>query len=139
MNRVIMIARLCCDPSIKQNASGTTIASYRIAVDRPMAKGDADFFQVVAFGKSAEFCEKYLSKGQKIAIEGRLQSRSYDGKDGKKVNVVEIVAERHEFVESKQASASSSYTAPAQTAPASPYPPEADFTVLDDEADLPFD
>lgn len=137
MNRVIIIGRMTCDPSIKQNASGTNIASYRIAVDRPANKTETDFFQVVCFGKNAEFAEKFLHKGMKIAIEGRIQSRSYDGKDGKKVNVVEIVAERHEFVESK-ASGYTAQPAPAKAKDEQPFPPEADFTVLDDDADLPF-
>lgn len=138
MNICVLIGRLTCDPSVKQNASGKSIASYRIAVDRPMSKTETDFFQVVCFGNNADFAGKYLKKGTKIAINGRIQSRSYDGKDGKKVNVVEIIADRQEFCESKQASASNSYTAPAPAKEQQPFPPEADFSVLDDDADLPF-
>ena len=140
MNICVLIGRLCCDPSVHQNASGTNIASYRIAVDRPMSKTETDFFQIVTFGQGATFVEKFFHKGMKIAITGRIQSRTYDDKNGKKVTVYEIVAERQEFVESK-GSSNGSYTAPA--APAAkeqqPFPPAGDdFTVLDDTADLPF-
>lgn len=136
MNICVLIGRLCCDPSAKQNASGTNIASYRIAVDRPMSKGETDFFQIVAFGKGAEFAEKFLRKGTKIAITGRIQTRSYDNKEGKKVTVTEIVAERQEFCESK-AAANGSYTAPAKEQQPAQYDGD-DFTELETTDDLPF-
>ena len=137
MNICVLIGNLTCDPSIKKSANGKSIASYRLAVSRPMSKEETDFFQIVSFGGNADFAERFLHKGMKIAINGRIQTRSYDDKDGKKVNVVEIVADRQEFVERKQNNGG--YNAPAPVKKnEQPFPPEADFTVLDDEAELPF-
>lgn len=108
MNKCILIGRLCSDPDVRQTQSGTSVASYRIAVDRAVKKEgqpDADFLTCIAWGKGAEFAQKYLAKGTKIAIEGRIQTRSYE-KDGEKRNVTEIIVERHEFCESRKAAAS---------------------------------
>lgn len=111
MNKWLGIGRLVADPEIRQATSGSTIASYRIAVDRQFkAEGqpEADFLPCVVFGKGAEFAQNYLRKGTKIAVEGRIQTRSYDDKDGKKVYVTEIIVEHQEFCESKKASAGAS-------------------------------
>lgn len=108
MNKWIGIGRLVADPEIRNTTSGCTIASYRIAVDRQFkSEGQpaADFLPCVVFGKGAEFAGNYLSKGTKIAIEGRIQTRNYDDKDGKKVYVTEIIVEHQEFCESKKANA----------------------------------
>lgn len=106
MNRVILIGRLVAAPELRYTQQNKPVTSYRLAVDR---LGDgADFFTCVAWNKAAEFAAEHLSKGTKIAIEGRLQTRSYDDKDGKKVTVTEIVVDRHEFCESKKAEGSNS-------------------------------
>ncbi len=108
MNKVILIGRLTKDPEVRysQTAQGSTaVARYTLAVDRKFKRdGDqeADFINCVAFGKPAEFVEKYLKKGTKIAIEGRIQTGSYTNKDGQKVYTTDIVAEGHEFCESKK-------------------------------------
>lgn len=108
MNKVILIGRLTADPDIRQTNSGKSVASYRLAVDRNIkAEGqpEADFLNCTAFGKSAEFAGNYLRKGMKIAVEGRIQTGSYE-KDGVKHYTTEIIVDRHEFCESKRSSES---------------------------------
>lgn len=123
------------------------VARYSLAVDRDYKNEDgtktADFISCVAFGKRGEFAEKYLAKGMKIIVEGRLQTGSYTHKDGQKVYTTDVVVERHEFCEKKESAPAS--TAPAATAPAAyqdpyDYPsavPEG-FEALTDD-DIPFD
>lgn len=102
MNKVILIGRLTKEPEIRQSQSGTVVARYTLAVARPYKSkdGDTDFINCIAFNKKAEFAQKYLSKGMKIAITGSIQTGSYD-KDGKKVYTTEVVISEQEFVESK--------------------------------------
>lgn len=105
MNKVIMMGRLCRDPEVSSSTSGTTFARFSIAVDRKIkAEGqpEADFFNCTSFGKQAEFIERYLKKGTKIVITGRLQNDSYTNKDGQKVNATKIITEEVEFAESKK-------------------------------------
>ena len=106
MNSVQLVGRFTRDPEIRysQGENASCIASFSIAVDRPVksAQQTADFPNIVAFGKTAEFIEKYFRKGMRIGLNGRLQTRSYDNRDGKKVWVTEVVAEHVEFVENKQ-------------------------------------
>ena len=116
MNMVILMGRLTRDPEVRysQSASGDgqmAIARYTLAVDRRFNRnGDqsADFIGCVAFGRSAEFAEKYLKQGTKIAITGRIQTGSYTNKDGNKVYTTDVVVEEQEFAESKAASGQAS-------------------------------
>lgn len=108
MNRFLGIGRLTRDPeiTISQNDNGSlAVAKYTLAIDRQQSKDDdspsADFLSCVAFGKPAEFAEKYLRKGMKIAIAAHVQTGSYTNKDGQKVFTVNFVVENQEFVESK--------------------------------------
>lgn len=136
MNKVMLIGRLAADPEIRFTQSNKCVASYRLAVDRAFkAEGqpDADFIGCVAWGKNGEFCQKYLHKGMKIAVEGRIQTRNYDDKDGKKVYVTEIIVEHHEFCESK-----SSGQAVSSTAPAAPATSGGFYDMPDNEDELPF-
>ena len=111
MNKVILMGRLTRDPDIRysQGESSSAVARYTLAVDRRFVKRDnpdaqtADFISCVAFGKSAEFAEKYLHKGTKIAVTGRIQTGSYTNKDGVKVYTTDVVIEDQEFAESKNA------------------------------------
>lgn len=118
MNKVILIGRLTKDAEVRhsQGENSTAIARYNLAVDRRFKKdGDAqtaDFINCVAFGRGAEFAEKYLRKGTKIAIVGRIQTGSYTNKDGQKVYTTDVVVEEQEFAESK-ASQSESASTPA--------------------------
>jgi single-strand DNA-binding protein len=109
MNCVNLAGRLTRDPEIRysQGQNSTAIAKYTLAVDRRFKRdGDqtADFINCVAFGKSAEFAEKYLRRGMKIIIRGRIQTGSYTNKDGQKVYTTDVVIEENEFAESKSAS-----------------------------------
>ena len=113
MNKVILMGRLTRDPEVRYSAgdNAMAIARYSLAVDRrrrPNGGADeqtADFINCVSFGKTAEFAEKYLRKGTKIVLTGRIQTGSYTNKDGAKVYTTDIVAEEFEFAESKNASA----------------------------------
>ena len=117
MNKVIEIGRLVREPEIRysQGASSTCIARYTLAVDRKFkqeGQPTADFINCIAFGKLGEFAEKYLHKGTKIAVTGRIQTGSYKNKDGNTVYTTDIVVEEQEFCESK--SQSNSQPQPAQ-------------------------
>ena len=103
MNKVILIGRLTRDVETRYSGE-TAVARYSLAVDRKFKReGEqtADFINCVAFGKSGEFAEKYLKKGIKIAVTGRIQTGSYTDKDGKKVYTTDVIVEEHEFCESK--------------------------------------
>lgn len=93
MNRVTLIGRLTKDPELRYTAGGVPVANFSLAVDRNWGKEkQTDFFFIVAWQKLAEICQQYVKKGRLVAIEGRLQSRSYETQDGQKRNVVEVVA-----------------------------------------------
>ena len=116
MNKVIEIGRLVKDPEIRysQGASSTCIARYTLAVDRKFkqeGQPNADFINCIAFGKLGEFAEKYLHKGVKIAVVGRIQTGSYKNKDGNTVYTTDVVVEEQEFCESKSQSNSQPQTA----------------------------
>ncbi len=154
MNKVILMGRLTRDPDIRysQGENATAVARYTLAVDRRFRRDgeqSADFIGCVAFGRQAEFAEKYLHQGTKIAITGRIQTGSYTNRDGNKVYTTDVVVEEQEFAESKAASASgaqnyseprqeSSYSRPAAPAPAPAL--EDDFMNIPDGIDeeLPF-
>lgn len=101
MNIAILMGRLTKDPDISISQNGTPIARYTIAIDRIGKDQGADFISCVAFNKSAEFAEKYLKKGTKIAIEGAIRTGSYTNKDGQKVYTTDVIVNRQEFAESK--------------------------------------
>jgi len=105
MNSVALVGRLARDPEVRYSAGNqTAIAKFTVAVDRPFAKQgeqSADFISVTCFGKTAEFIEKYFTKGKQIGITGRIQTGSYE-KDGKKVYTTDVIADRVEFVGSKE-------------------------------------
>lgn len=159
MNKVLLIGRLTRDPEVRysQGQQATSIARYTLAVDRRYKKeGDpqtADFISCVAFGKLGEFAEKYLHKGIKICVTGRIQTGSYTNRDGQKVYTTEVVVEEQEFVESKAAAAGNAPTGDnasagnrsnaASSSKPSPAPspaPEDTFMNIPDDLDeeLPF-
>lgn len=109
MNKVILMGRLTRDPETRYSQNGNdnlAISRYTLAVDRKrkanQKENQADFIQCVAMGYNGEFAEKYLKKGSKIAIEGRIQTGSYTNKDGQKVYTTEVYVESQEFAESKK-------------------------------------
>lgn len=108
MNKIILMGRLTRDPEVRytQGENPTAVARYSLAVDRRFKRDGgitADFFNIVAFGSRADFSEKYLRKGMKMLIEGRVQTGYYDNKDGVKTPFFEVVVEEQEFAESKGA------------------------------------
>lgn len=107
MNKVILLGRLTRDPDIRytQGAETMAIARYTLAVDRRIKRegeAAAEFISCVAFGKIAELAEKYLHKGIKLVIAGRLQTGSYTDRDGRKIYTTEVIVEDQEFAESKK-------------------------------------
>lgn len=109
MNKIILIGRLTKDVEtrVSPGENATTIARYTLAVDRKYKKdgeASADFINCITFGRNAEFAEKYLRKGTKIAVVGRIQTGSYTNREGQKVYTTDVVVEEHEFAENKTVS-----------------------------------
>lgn len=117
LNRAILMGRLVADPELRQTPNGVSVVSFRIAVDRNYSKDkerQTDFIDIVAWRSSAEFVSKYFSKGKMIIVEGSIQTRSYEDKNGNKRTAVEVVADNVMFGESKGVSAGGQgYQAPA--------------------------
>lgn len=147
MNKIIIMGRLTREPEVRwsQGTNATAIARISIAVDRKWKREgepEADFFNCTAFGKQAEFIEKYLHKGTKVLVSGRVQNDNYTNKDGQKVYSVQIIVEEIEFAESKNAAAANG-AAPAYQASSRPSPSQAagdGFMSIPDgaEEELPF-
>lgn len=114
MNRVLLTGRLTKDPEFRTTTTGLSVSSFSIAINRAFKNKegnyDTDFFNVSVFGKQAENVSKYCFKGSQVGVEGRLQSRSYDAQDGTKRYVVDVVADRVEFLGSKKDNTPSEYS-----------------------------
>lgn len=109
MNRVILMGRLTKDPDVRNTGddSSKAVAKYTLAVDRRFKRegeDNADFINCTVFGKGAEFAEKYLSKGIKLVVTGRIQTGSYTNKEGQRVYTTDVIVEEQEFAESKNSS-----------------------------------
>ena len=143
MNKVILIGNLAADPESRTTQSGVAQCTLRLAVQRRFANQqgvrEADFFSVVCWRQTAEFCSRYLSKGRKIAVEGSLQTRSYDAQDGSKRYVTEIIADNVEFCDSRPDGARprTDNPPPVQEPPAGYGMNNGGFTEIDDD-ELPF-
>ena len=145
MNKVILMGRLTRNPEMRNSngESNTAIARYTLAVDRRYKReGDvtADFISCVAFGRSAEFAEKYFRQGLKVVITGRIQTGSYTNRDGNKVYTTDVVVEDQEFVEMRMAAAQRNREESSQERP-EPMPVDADgFMNIPEDFDeeLPF-
>lgn len=115
MNKVILMGRLVRDPEIRQTNAGA-VGRYSLAVDRRHVAENqaqtADFVNIVTFGKAAEFAEKYLHKGTKVLVTGRIQTGSYTNKDNQKIYTTDVVAEDQEFCERKTEGATQSNQSP---------------------------
>ena len=114
MNKAILIGRLTRDPEIRHSGD-TAVARYSLAVDRRFKRegeASADFINCVVFGRGAEFTEKYLRQGSKVAVVGRIQTGSYTNRDGQKVYTTDIVVEEQEFAESKNSNSTTPSPAP---------------------------
>ena len=121
MNQIIITGRLTKDPELKTTTTGKSVSSFCVAVDRYAGKKTTDFLDVVAWGSTAEFVNKYFKKGQMIGVVGFLSTRTYEDREGKNRKVWEIVANSVEFVGSKAKEEK-----------------EDDFTPVEDDEDLPF-
>ncbi|HAB8772115.1 TPA_asm: single-stranded DNA-binding protein, partial [Listeria monocytogenes] len=106
MNRVVLVGRLTKDPDLRYTPAGAAVATFTLAVNRPFKNGqgeqEADFIQCVVWRKPAENVANFLKKGSLTGVDGRVQTRNYEGNDGKRVYVTEIVAESVQFLEPKQ-------------------------------------
>ena len=145
MNKVILIGNLANDPEAFTTQSGISRSTFRLAVQRKYANAqgvrEADFLTIVAWRNTADFCNRYLTKGRKIAVEGSIMVRSYDGQDGQRHWVTEIIADNVEAVGGRRSED------PGPEEPPAPKPPEgrpeqqrmdySDFTEVDDE-EVPF-
>lgn len=146
MNKVVLVGRLARDPELRTTQSGTAVVSFTVACDRRFTRQgeerQADFINCVAWNKTAEFISRYFTKGMRIALDGRIQTRSYDDQNGNKRYITEVVAEDVEFAQSKTENGGGYQAeAPAYSAPQStPQAPSADidgFMPVEEE-DLPF-
>lgn len=147
MNKVILMGRLTKDPELRYTSNNNTaVCSFSIAVDRRFSKPgeekQADFFNIVAWRKDAEFCGKYFTKGMKVAIVGSLQNRTWDDNEGKKHYITEVIAEECSFVESRKSEGAPSFrpSGPAGTTPAPAGGGQTDggFYPMDEDDELPF-
>ncbi len=149
LNRTILMGRLVADPELKTTASGVSVTSFRIAVERSYVKSGeerkADFIDIVCWRQTAEFVCRYFSKGSLIAVEGQLQSRTYQAKDGTNRYVLEVVADNVSFTGERRDSSSysQSYSQPVAPVPTQPEPSyqsgtPSDFQEMPFDDDLPF-
>ena len=126
MNQGVLMGRLTKDPELRSTGE-LSITRYTLAVDRRFRSGEADFIPCVAFGKAADFADKYFRKGMRVAISGRIQTGSYEGKNGK-VYTTEVIVEDQEFAQNKEEKEER------------PKPAPDDFMTIPDDIDeeLPF-
>lgn len=138
LNTVAIMGRLARDPELRQTQTGKSVASFTIACDRgrkdPNGNSQTDWIPCTAWEKTAEFICKYFQKGQMIALDGRLQSRSYQDKNGQTRTALEIVANNANFCGSKES------THPTQTSPSQrpAAAPDVEYAPIEDDGDLPF-
>ncbi|MDR0852858.1 MAG: single-stranded DNA-binding protein [Clostridiales Family XIII bacterium] len=154
MNLVVLIGNLARDPESSVASTGNTVTRFTLAVNRPFRKEgqpEADFIRCVAFAKTGDFVKNYFSKGKKIAVEGTIQTGSYQDKDGKTIYTTDVIVNRAEFVE-KKGDGGGSYSRPTGGALGGgnddpfggqfPEPPakvdEPLFTDIDGDDDMPF-
>ena len=154
LNVVALMGRFVADPELKQTSSGISVTNFRIAVDRSYVKAgterQADFIDIVAWRNTAEFVCKYFRKGQLVALQGSIQTRSYTDKDGNKRKAVEVIADNVHFAEPKHDGGTNNYQAKqqvqdkqpqaqdAQPAPAYSNGDTGDFEEIPSDDDLPF-
>ncbi len=154
LNHIVLMGRLTRDPELRRTGSGVAVATFALAVDRDFPNSatgerETDFIDIVAWRNTAEFVDKYFSKGRMAVVSGRLQIRNWTDKEGNKRRSAEVIADNVYFGDSKRDSSDSysapgygtapaapSYAAPAYSAPAAP---ASDFSMIeDDDSQLPF-
>lgn len=133
MNIVVLIGRVAREPDLRYTATGVANCTFTVAVDRPFknqsGEREADFISVSTWRMLAEFCANHLRKGSMVAVEGRLQTRSYENKEGRKVNVTEVVANEVRFLDRKKAEGEGNTSSPPS--------PQGNPVEIND-SDLPF-
>ncbi len=116
MNKAFLIGRLTRDPELRYSSSNAAIVNFSIAIDRQYTNNqgqrETDFINIVAFQKQAENIKKYVTKGSLVAVDGRIQTRNYEDKDGKRVYVTEVVADRVQFLSTKGSTSDGVSSAP---------------------------
>jgi single-strand DNA-binding protein len=138
MNKAMIIGNLTRDPEMRTTASGISVCRFTVAVTKPFNRDETDFITVVAWRKTAEIIGKYVTKGNKIAISGYIQTGSYDDKDGNRRYTTEIIAEDFEFLTPKGAGGQKDNDAPPPPKESGLFEEEkSDFEPLDDEQ-MPF-
>jgi single-strand DNA-binding protein len=143
MNSVVLIGRLTRDPELRYiPESQTAVATFTLAVDRIAKEKQTDFIRITVFGKQAENCERFLSKGRQAAVQGRIQTGSYTNKEGATVYTTDVVADRVEFIGDRSGAGAgqasgSGFEYERQEAKGQPAIPEG-FQALDDDDDVPF-
>ena len=143
MNKLILMGRLTRDPEVRYTTNNNTlVCTFSLAVNRRFkqeGQPDADFINIVAWAKTGEFCSKYFTKGQQGVVCGRLQTRSYDDKDGKKVYVTEVVAEDTYFADSKREPNANAFDAGFNPSAQPNEAPSAEgFMAIEEDSNLPF-
>lgn len=143
MNKVNLVGRLTRDPEVKNTTTGKAVATFTLAVDRRFKNKDgqkeADFIPLVVWGKQAEFVGQYLSMGSQIGLSGRLQVRSYDGQDGQRRYVTEVVADEVYFISTKRKENNGSNQNGLSTGMGNGVMGlDEDFHLMADEDDIPF-
>lgn len=143
LNQIVLMGRLTRDPELRRTGSGIAVASFSVAVERDFKSRESDnketdFIDIVAWRQTGEFVSKYFTKGQMIAVTGRLQIRNWEDKDGNKRRSAEVVADNVYFAESKRGNSGDvPYATPSESSYAPP--PSSDFAELgDDDGELPF-
>lgn len=146
INKAILMGRLTRDPELRHTNSGTAVCSFSIAIDNGYGENrTTDFINCVAWNKTAEFVSKYFTKGRMIIVIGRISTRTWEGQDGKKNYVTEVVASEVSFGESKRSEGDSSSASGfgggsvmPESMPAMPAMEDGGFSPLDTDDDLPF-
>lgn len=139
MNSVVLIGRLTRDPEVRYTQSQMPVATFTLAIDRPVRSGgekQTDFPRVTCFGKTAELVEKYITKGRQVAVQGRLQTGSYQKQDGSTVYTTDVVADRVEFLGSANGGSQMDSRPSYNQEPPADVPPA--FASLEDDDDIPF-
>ncbi len=142
LNTIIIMGRLTADPELRTTSSGLSVSSFTVAVDRRYQRQgeekQTDFIPVVAWRQQAEFVSKYFSKGQMIAVEGSLQSRKYEDKNGNPRTAYDVIADRISFCGSKAESGGGNYGGAAADTSSYSNANANDFSTVVDDDDLPF-
>lgn len=131
MNKIILLGRLTREPEVRTTPTGKTVVVFSLAADRPYkgrdGKTEADFINIVTWNKTAELVGTYVHKGERLLVEGRLQIRSYEGKDGQKHYVTEVIADRVEFIEKRNSSGAQTATPKEDAGPMGSFGSEMSF------------